>query len=143
MKEASAGRTTSSDFRWSLAVGTDAVPAARHAFESWLRQHARSDDDVHDMAVVLSELASNAAIGAAAGTTGSIRARVEAGELHLEVMNDVETDDTDILRWDLGDPLRGGGRGLLIVRAYTDTMEVESAGRAVTVRCTRRLDVAP
>lgn len=141
MKEARAARTRSSDFTWSLSVGADAVPTARHAFETWLRQHARSDDDVHDMAVVLSELASNAAIGAAPGTAGSIHARVEAGELQLEVANDVEADDTDVLRWDLDDPLRGGGRGLLIVRAYTDTMEVDSDGRAVTVRCTRRLDL--
>ena len=140
MQQASASRSSRGDFAFRLAADTGAIPAARQAFETWLRATGASDDDVHDMAVVLSELASNAAVGAAPGTTGNIRASLDAGELLLEVGNQVADDDTDVLRWDLDDPLRGGGRGLLIVRAYTDSMEVDSDGRSVTVRCRRRLE---
>jgi anti-sigma regulatory factor (Ser/Thr protein kinase) len=133
-------RSSRGGFLWQLAPDTGAIPAARHAFESWLRQHGAVEDDVHDMAVVLSELASNAAIGAPSGTTALIQAIVDDGDLRLEVSNEVEDADADVLRWDLEDPLRGGGRGLLIVRAYTDSMEVESERGSIIVRCARRLE---
>ena len=53
----------------------------------------------------------------------------------------VARDGADVARWDLDDPLRGGGRGLLIVRAYTDTMEIDSVGGTVVVRCARRVEL--
>jgi len=135
-------RSDRGSFAWTLPADPGAIPAARHAFEAWLVGNAASADDVHDMAVVLSELASNAALGAAAGTSARIQASITGGQVHLEVTNQVDRIETDVLRWDLDDPLRGGGRGLLIVRAYTDTLEVDSVAGAVTVRCTRRLELA-
>jgi anti-sigma regulatory factor (Ser/Thr protein kinase) len=141
LKQAST-RSSRGRFAWPLPADASAIPAARHAFEAWLRENGASADDVHDMAVVLSELASNAALGAAPGTTAHIQAGVVGDSVELEVRNQVDSVDTDALRWDLDDPLRGGGRGLLIVRAYTDTLEVDSAGGAVIVRCRRRLEGA-
>lgn len=93
------------------------------------------------MAVVLSELASNAAAGAAAGSQAEIHASIEDGMVCLEVRNRVAGGVPDVARWDLDDPLRGGGRGLLIVRAYTDSMEIDSAGGVVVVRCARRVEL--
>ncbi|MFP5321060.1 MAG: ATP-binding protein [Acidimicrobiia bacterium] len=142
MQRASSSKSNGRDFSWRLGTDAGSIPAARHAFEVWLRAHAVVDDDVHDMAVVVSELASNAAIGSPAGATAQISATVSRGELRLEVSNEVDPERADVQHWDLEDPLRGGGRGLLIVRAYTDTMEVDSVGGTVTVRCARRLDVA-
>lgn len=141
MKPAST-RSSHGSFAWPLPADAGAIPAARHAFESWLRQNGASADDVHDMAVVLSELASNAALGAAPGTTANIQASIEGGSVRLEVTNQVGEVEADAGRWDLDDPLRGGGRGLLIVRAYTDSLEVDSVGGAVIVRCARRLEGA-
>lgn len=139
MKQAST-RSSRGRFARPLPADTTAIPAARRAFEGWLHENGASADDVHDLAVVLSELASNAALGAAPGTTAHIEASVEGGSVQLEVRNQVDRIDEDALRWDLDDPLRGGGRGLLIVRAYTDTLEVDSAGGTVIVRCSRRLE---
>ena len=150
MDHARATRTSRGRFTWRLVADLDEVPVARRAFEGWLRDARVSDDDVHDLTVVLSELGSNAANGAAPGTEARIESWLDAGVprqacrvagvLHLAVANRVEEATTDIQRWDLDDQLRGGGRGLLIVRAYTDSMEIDTAGGEVSVRCTRRLD---
>ena len=140
MDHARATRTSRRRFTWRLVADLDEVPVARRAFEGWLREARVSDDDVHDLTVVLSELGSNAANGAAPGTAARIESWLDGGVLHLAVANRVEEATTDIQRWDLDDQLRGGGRGLLIVRAYTDSMEIDTAGGEVSVRCTRRLD---
>lgn len=141
MRAQRAGRATQARFTWHLHADADAIPEARHAFQDWLRGLGAGAEDVADMAVVLSELASNALAGAEGTDTGiDIRARIDGDELQLEVANQVGGAVDHVLRWDLDDPLRGGGRGLMIVRAYTDTLEIDSAGSTVTVRCTRRLE---
>lgn len=140
MHHADASRSSRGEFAWRLDAAAGSISEARHAFESWLRELVPVDDDVHDMTVVLSELASNAASGAAEGTAPEIRAHVAGDDLHLEVLNRVHDDASGVARWDLDDPLRGGGRGLLIVRAYTDSLEIDTVDGAVRVRCVRRLD---
>ena len=140
MDHARATRTGRGRFTWRLVADLDEVPVARRAFEGWLREARVSDDDVHDLTVVLSELGSNAANGAAPGTEARIESWLDGSVLHLAVANRVDETTTDIQRWDLDDQLRGGGRGLLIVRAYTDSMEIDTAGGEVSVLCTRRLD---
>ncbi|HEX4901166.1 MAG TPA: ATP-binding protein [Acidimicrobiales bacterium] len=140
MDQARLTRTDGERFTWRLVADLDAVPIARRAFEGWLRDIRVSDDDVHDLTVVLSELGSNAANGAAPGTHARIESWLDGEVLHLAVANRVDEAATDIQRWDLDDQLRGGGRGLLIVRAYTDSMEIDTAGGEVSVLCTRRLD---
>lgn len=128
-------------FAWHLDADAEAIPDARHAFQDWLRGSPAGAEDVADMAVVLSELASNALAGAQGTDTGiDIRASIEGDELELEVANHVSATADHVLRWDLDDPLRGGGRGLMIVRAYTDTLVIDSSGSTVIVRCTRTLD---
>ena len=113
-----------------LLAAVEAAPSARFWAAALVRYEL----------LVLSELGSNAANGAAPGTEARIESWLDAGVLHLAVANRVEEATTDIQRWDLDDQLRGGGRGLLIVRAYTDSMEIDTAGGEVSVRCTRRLD---
>lgn len=144
MNRASATRTDAGRFTWRLDADLDAVPIARRAFETWLRDADVVDDDVHDLAVVLSELAANAANGAATGTQARIEAHIERRtdhrNLHLDVANHVDPATAEVRRWDLDDELRGGGRGLLIVRAYTDSMDIDTDGSQVFVRCTRRLE---
>jgi anti-sigma regulatory factor (Ser/Thr protein kinase) len=141
VQQVKASSTSRGGFAWHLDASASAIAEARSAFEAWLREVGAVEDDVQDMAVVLSELASNAAAGAAPGSGADISAVLDRDELRLEVANRIDSRLDDITRWDLDDPLRGGGRGLLIVRAYTDSMEVLSADETVTVRCRRRLDL--
>jgi len=141
VEQSSATRTDRRRFTWRLAADLDAVPLARRAFEGWLRDADVPADDAHDLTVVLSELASNAANGAAPGTDARVEAWLEGSVLHLDVANRVDETSADVRRWDLDDQLRGGGRGLLIVRAYTDSMEVDTVDGEVWVRCTRRLEL--
>lgn len=143
MHPESATRRIQDGFAWHLRASTGSISAARTAFETWLGQAPAGAEDRADLAVVLSELASNAVNGAdPADARADIRAGVDGRDLWLEVSNPVPADAGHVLRWDLDDPLRGGGRGLMIVRAYTDSMAVESGSDGVTVRCTRRLDPA-
>lgn len=127
-------------FAWSLAAGPGSVSAARRAFVTWLAELSSDDDLLQDMAVVVSELASNAIDGGEPDhLEAEVRADVEADVINLVVSNRLPDDVTDIRHWDLDDPLRGGGRGLMIVRAYTDSLVVDSIDGRVTVRCSRRL----
>lgn len=136
-----ATRRTQADFAWRLGTGPGSIGAARQAFDSWLRELVSDAEVLEDMSVVVSELTSNALDGGdPAEPDAQIRAEVEAGMLLLVVTNRLPAGAAEIRHWDLDDPLRGGGRGLMIVRAYTDSLSVDSTGGAVSVRCTRRLD---
>lgn len=140
MHQQSRARHGHDEFARYLDVSPEAVPDARHAFQTWLGGQTSDAELVADMAVVVSELASNAVVGSeGTGHPIEIRAAVDRGELELQVVNVLRPGLDQVVRWDLDDPLRGGGRGLMIVRAYTDTLEIESSGSVVTVRCTRLL----
>ena len=92
------------------------------------------------MAVVLSELASNAVEGGDPEQPDAhVQAEVVDEVLEIVVSNRTPPAVKGVRRWDLDDTLRGGGRGLVIVRAYTDSLAVDSTGDLVSVRCTRRL----
>ena len=135
-------RQTQGDFAWRLGTGPGSIGSARQAFDTWLRPLTPDADLLEDMSVVVSELASNALDGGhPSEPDAEIWAEVDAGHvLHLVVSNRLPDGMADIRHWDLEDPLRGGGRGLMIVRAYTDSLSVDSTGGTVAVRCTRRLD---
>ena len=93
--------------------------------------------------MVISELASNAIDGGDPGAPDAeVHADLDGDVISVVVSNRLPDGVTDIRRWDLDDPLRGGGRGLMIVRAYTDSLSVDSTGGTVSVRCTRRLGTA-
>jgi anti-sigma regulatory factor (Ser/Thr protein kinase) len=134
----SATTRSQGEFAWHVGGDTGTIAAARHAFDAWLQGTPASAEERADLAVVISELASNAIEGASDGS-GEIRATLRDGAVEVEATNRVADAAEDALRWDLDDPLRGGGRGLLIVRAYTDSMEVHSTADQVIVRCALRL----
>lgn len=135
---------THGEFAWTLDPSPGSISAARRAFMTWLQRATSDDELLDDMSVVVSELASNALDGGDPDDPGAeVRAQLDGGMIDLVVSNRLPEEPEDIRRWDLDDPLRGGGRGLMIVRAYTDTLEVDSSGGTVSVRCTRRLDDTP
>ena len=139
----SATSRTQGEFAWSLGAGAGGIGAARQAFVSWLAQVSSDDELLQDMSVVVSELASNALDGGDPGEPeAEVRADLDGNVISLVVSNRLPDGATDIRRWDLEDPLRGGGRGLMIVRAYTDSLSGDSTGGTVSVHCTRRIDAA-
>lgn len=133
------------DFSLTCAADPAAISGVRRDFGAWLRLWVVDDEAVEDMTVVLSELLANAvrAAGLADGTV-HVLACAEDGAVVLAVRNPtvewVQTSD----RWDLDDPLRAGGRGLLIVRSLVDDLEVERDERAgsTTVRSRRAVPTA-
>lgn len=121
---------------------TAVIHETRRAFSSWLRAHGRGQQLHDEMLVVLSELLSNA-VDASAGGEGEVvvRAWIDEDGLALEVTNPASADFTTVSRWDLDDPLRTGGRGLVIVESLVDDLAIAppDGRRALRVRCRRDL----
>lgn len=113
---------------------------SRHQFEQWLDRLGLADDTGDELAVVFSELTSNAAnaTGAAAPAT-HVKAWVDRRDVVIEVANPLGAEGPRRIEADLDDPLRSGGRGLLIVRAYTDDLQIDAVADIVSIRCRRHL----
>jgi anti-sigma regulatory factor (Ser/Thr protein kinase) len=114
-----------------------ALAAAREAFVEWLAGVTTSEDRIEDLSVVISELGANAVRGTPAGSDpATVSAWVEDGRVVLEVSNRVEDLTVPDVDWDLDDPLRTGGRGLLLVSAFVDDVRVDVEGDVLVIRCT-------
>lgn len=136
--------STAEWFHAQVAARDEALSRPRHAFEDWLDSIGADADVRSELSIVFSELLANAA-GATGGRSDddiSVRAWHEQDSVLLEVVNPVSAHRQAITHWDLADPLRGGGRGLLIVRAYTDDLRVHTVGGCIVVRCRRQLTAA-
>lgn len=122
----------------TLPAVTSSIPAGRTAFAEWLEE--RCDGGVVDeLAVVFSELVANAVSASADASDIDVRATHHDGHVFLDVAN-VPDRRAPMQRWDLTDDLRGGGRGLLIVTALVDDIEVSRRDGVVAVCCRRRVD---
>lgn len=130
------------EFLVSYRPDTAIIHQARTAFSDWLHAHDRSAALHDDLLVVLSELISNA-VDASDGGDGEVvvRAGIDEAGVALEVTNPTSSDFTTASRWDLDDPLRTGGRGLVIVEALVDDLAIAppDGQRALSVRCRRDL----
>lgn len=110
----------------------------RAEFGEWLRGIEVGTDLVDDLLIVVSELAANAVRESAPDADlPTVTAWSEADTVWLEVTNEVDTATHDEIKaeWDLDDPLRTGGRGLLVVSALVDDVDVNVEGRRLSVRC--------
>jgi len=131
------------DFAASYPADTSVIGEARRGFTAWLRRWVPDEDVIDDLALVLSELLANA-VRATSRTAARVQvlACADGRDVVLEVRN-ARTDWVDVeSRWDLSDPLRAGGRGLLIVETLVDTLAVEHDERdgTTTVRSRRSVD---
>lgn len=142
MTASHASATSDDAFQTSFPPRTDAMARARRAFGAWLRRRTQGDA-VDELEIVFSELAANAVDASPDGAeevTG--RAWCEGTELVLDLVNRTDPDAAvPAPGWDLDDPLRTGGRGLVITEALVDSVEVTLApGQRLVVRCRRRLE---
>ena len=123
-------------------TGQAQIGNARNRFGQWLVQVGIDDESAEELLIVFSELAANAVAASAPGTLARLRAHREETNVVLEAVNgSPETIPRDGGAWDLADPLRPGGRGLLIVDEYMDNVQVEPADdlNGILVRCRRSL----
>lgn len=108
----------------------------RARFVGWLRKAEVDAERIDDLSVVLSELGANAIRETPDGAPRpEVTARIVGSRLELTVTNEVAPDAGPADAWDLADPLRTGGRGLLLVSAFVDDVEVDVAERRLVVRC--------
>lgn len=133
------------DFSIKCDADTALIADARKGFTAWLRRWVPNDEAIDDLTLVLSELMANAVRAASSeGTSGEgatvhVIACQDGDEVVLAVRNPrVRWVGADT-RWDLDDPLRPGGRGLLIVETLVDELEIEHDERdgSTTVRSRR------
>lgn len=119
-----------------------AVPETRRKFVGWMRDAEIEADLIDDLEVVFSELAANA-VTASPEPTDEVRVRcqLDEGVLVLQVSNRAALGGmVSLAAPDLDDPLRPNGRGLLIARAFVDTVDIDvEPPDRIVVRCCRRL----
>ncbi len=134
------------DHAAAYPADTAIIAPARAEFAAWLSRVTLDDGAVEDLTIVLSELLANAVRASSGSPGGSVHvlACIDGTEVVLEVRNDPADWVSPEDRWDLDDPLRGGGRGFVIVEALVDELQVEHDRRAgtTTVRSRRALDQA-
>lgn len=119
-----------------------ALPSSRTLFANWLRTAGLDDEVAGDLEVVFSELTANAVAGSPDTSDDvDVHARIDDDTLVLDVSNHIsDPDQLPPAAPDVADPLRRNGRGLLITRAFMDTVDVhiEHLDRLV-VHCRRRI----
>lgn len=128
-------------FQTSFPARKDALARARRAFADWLCRRA-GDDVTGELEIVFSELAANA-VDASPERDDRVtgRAWCDGPDLVLDLTNRAGPGEQDPSPWDLDDPLRTGGRGLIITEALVDSLEFDlEPGQRLVVRCRRRID---
>lgn len=123
-------------------AGVADLSDVRTEFVAWLQESGVVDDRIDDLSVVLSELGANAVRETPPGAEpAEVAAWVDGDVLTIEVSNEVSADSSapSDHEWDLSDPLRTGGRGLLLVSAFVDEVDVDVVERRLVVRCTAEL----
>ena len=131
-------------FHHEMVPTNDAIVGARFGFEAWLREQRVGAEAREDLAVVLSELGANA-VAAAAGSDERIRVQAwrDGTAIVVEVENAAASGPGGVVFHSEQDPLRGYGQGLLIVTAYTDSVEVipPQGQGGLVVRCRKEIEV--
>lgn len=114
------------------------LAAVREEFRHWLASLSDDDDRIAELAVILSELGANAIEASPPHRPPArLHAWIDDGACTVEVVNHLSGRETE--DWDLDDPLRTGGRGLMLVSAFADQVEVDAGGDTIIIRCTARL----
>lgn len=113
-----------------------ALAVVRRAFVDWMEYADIPHERIEDLSVVISELGANAVRATpVGGQPATACARLDERQLVLEVANEVDAGTETTIDWDLEDPLRTGGRGLLLVSAFVDDVDTTVVDGRLVVRC--------
>lgn len=132
-------------FHYRFSPSTATVPLARHLFADWLGY--QPVDPIHrgDLLFVATELCTNA-VRAASGAPGSVelRASIDRDAVVIEVEDDggglVVVDSGRVLAPPAEDE---SGRGLFLVGALTDELEIFRRNSHTVARCVKRAALVP
>lgn len=114
------------------------LSGARSEFAAWLDEAGFDDERIDELSVAFSELVANAVRESPDdGAPPGVQAGFDGDNLVLEVSNEVAETSAAAVKadWDLNDPLRTGGRGLLLVSAFVDEIEVDVVDARLVIRC--------
>ena len=118
-----------------LALTLPPVPAElasmRALLRRWLSRAPGSDEDVAEILTATGEAAANAIEHGAGDEPFEVVGVLEDGEVQITV--------SDRGAWREKSPDRGGGRGIVLMRALMDEVEVDPGAEGTTVRMRRRL----
>lgn len=132
-------------FRASIPPHSADAAALRDRFRAWLDRIPIVDRaTAEELLVVFAELTTNA-IEATDDPAERVHvdASVEPPDVFLEVVNRLPRAPHPGATVDLEDPLRPRGRGLFIVEAFTDEVDVTQLDDLVYVRCRRLVGARP
>jgi anti-sigma regulatory factor (Ser/Thr protein kinase) len=118
-----------------LAAEPRVLSSLRQTLRRWMREHHVSDKVMQDVLVATGEACNNAIEHGAAPLGGwfEIEAEID-GDLNVVVRS---AGDWRAPRED------GGGRGLPVMEALMDHVDVDRSGRGIVVRMQRKLDGEP
>lgn len=136
-----ASRPAAPPFSATYRSETAAIGQARQDFGEWLGEHAATATLQDEMQLVLSELLANAVAASQDPLDAmAVRSWID-DELTLEVTNPAGAVFDTSNTWDYDDPLRPGGRGLLIVESLVDDLAIAlpDGTRPLKVLCRRAL----
>jgi len=130
-------------FEHRLSPSMAAVSVSRGLLREWLVRVPVDADAVHDLLLAATELCANAVEHASwEGDGVVIRARTEGADVILEVEDDGGGLHWPVLALEPPDPQAEHGRGLWLVRTFTDEVTPETAGARTVIRCLKRAVVA-
>ena len=130
------------EFAATYPARTVAIADARRELSVWLRENGVPPDVHEELLVVLSELLANAvAASVDEHQQAAVAAHMDADCVVLEVTNPPASEFSLVDRYDYDDPLRPGGRGLVIVESLVDDLAIvpPDQDRSLSVRCRRQL----
>ena len=119
-------------FAVELPVAPETLSSMRALLRRWLAHVGASDQEIHEITTACGEAATNAIehAGSAGGVPFELGGRAEGPEVQITVR--------DFGAW--RDPREGDqGRGLSLIRALMDTVDVEPRPEGTTVRLRRAL----
>jgi anti-sigma regulatory factor (Ser/Thr protein kinase) len=121
------------DFRLRLDADPDVIPAMRRVLGRWLREAGASEAEVDEVTLACSEASANA-----------IEHAYAPGETGFELRgkrSDVDEVQVAVHDWGSWRDPRGvnRGRGLALMEALMDRVEIDAGADGTTVRLARRL----
>jgi len=139
---ASPARPVLGPFRFRFSPSNAMIPLARHLFGDWLDYQPVDPQHRDDLLFVATELCTNA-IQASSGAQEAVELRAHIDEDAVVV--EVEDDGRGFAFAGRANPPEAeaeAGRGLFLVQALTDHLEVERVGDLTVTRCVKRAAVA-